>query len=735
MNAMSPALPTTDEFILEAEFAPTGDQPEAIGKLIAGLERGDRFQTLLGATGTGKTFAVANVIAKVQRPTLVLCHNKTLAAQLCAEYRRFFPHNAVEYFVSYYDYYQPEAYVPASDTYIEKDAAINEEIDRLRHAATEALLTRRDVVVVASVSCIFGLGSPEDYEKLSLHLAVGDSYPRTRLIRRLVDMQYMRNEFELARGSFRFKGEVCEIYAADSERITRLEFLDDKLERIVELNPVTGRVQDDKRHVFFFPASHYVLLPQKREMAVKSIRKELRERLAYFKAEEKLLEYQRLKERTEYDLEMIEHFGYCKGIENYSRHLEGREPGETPSNLLEYFPDDFLMVVDESHVTLPQLRGMYNGDRSRKSTLVEYGFRLPSALDNRPLRFDEWERTVGQVLFTTATPGPYELEHSAQIVEQIIRPTGLVDPGIRVFPTRNQIDTLVSEMRKRVEVGERALVTTLTKRMAEALSQHLSEQDFKVQYLHSDVETVERIRILKDLRLGTYDIIVGINLLREGLDLPEVSLVAILDADKEGFLRSSKSLIQIIGRAARNVNGKVILFADATTDSIRTAIDETNRRRSKQIAYNEKHGIIPRTIEKEVKDITDELSESGLDVIRKRGRREVVPGEDSETEEAEYYARYAEVMESVMSGDGFPDEVKRRVAKGQGTLLTPNALTMSLDQLALRVTDLESKMKRLAELLEFEKAAVLRDEIRDLNAIMKRRLRDQSQKLFAAKVE
>ncbi len=726
-----PIASLTGEFTLEAQFQPTGDQPEAIAALIHGLERGDKWQTLLGATGTGKTFTVANVVAQVQRPTLVLCHNKTLAAQLCSEYRRFFPHNAVEYFVSYYDYYQPEAYVPTSDTYIEKDAAINEEIDRLRHAATEAVLTRRDVIIVASVSCIFGLGSPEDYEKLSLHLIVGEEFPRAQLIRRLVDMQYMRNEFELVRGSFRFKGDVCEIYAADRDHITRLEFFDRTLERVVEINTVTGQVEKDLKHVFIFPASHYVLLPEKREIAVRGIKAELKDRLEYFKSEGKLLELQRLKERTNYDLEMIEHFGYCKGIENYSRHLEGRQPGETPSNLLEYFPDDYLMVVDESHVTLPQLRGMYNGDRSRKQTLVDYGFRLPSALDNRPLRFEEWQRYVGQVLFTTATPGPYELENSTQIVEQIIRPTGLIDPEIRIFPTKNQIDTLVSELQKRIDAGERALITTLTKRMAEALSQYLAEHDFKSAYLHSDVETVERIRILKDLRLGTYDALVGINLLREGLDLPEVSLVAILDADKEGFLRSSKSLIQIIGRAARNVNGCVMLFADQITPSIRVAVDETNRRRTKQLAYNKKHGIIPRTIEKEITDITDELIKSGLDVIKGRGKRAGELGEEA-TEEAKYYARYAEAMESVLTGaEGaqHPPEA----SKAMGTLLTPAAGVMSLDQLSLRVTEIEGKMKRLAELLEFEKAAVLRDEIRDLNTLIKRRLRDHSERLFTDK--
>ncbi len=726
-----PIASLTGEFTLEAQFKPTGDQPEAIAALIHGLERGDKWQTLLGATGTGKTFTVANVVAQVQRPTLVLCHNKTLAAQLCSEYRRYFPHNAVEYFVSYYDYYQPEAYVPTSDTYIEKDAAINEEIDRLRHAATEAVLTRRDVIIVASVSCIFGLGSPEDYEKLSLHLIAGEECPRAQLIRRLVDMQYMRNEFELVRGSFRFKGDVCEIYAADRDRITRLEFFDKTLERVVEINPVSGQVEKDLKHAFIFPASHYVLLPEKRDIAVRGIKAELKERLEYFKAEGKLLEFQRLKERTNYDLEMMEHFGYCKGIENYSRHLEGRAPGETPSNLLEYFPDDYLMVVDESHVTLPQLRGMYNGDRSRKQTLVDYGFRLPSALDNRPLRFEEWQRYVGQVLFTTATPGPYELEHSTQIVEQIIRPTGLVDPEIRIFPTKNQIDTLVAELQKRIDVGERALITTLTKRMAEALAQYLAEHDFKSAYLHSDVETVERIRILKDLRLGTYDALVGINLLREGLDLPEVSLVAILDADKEGFLRSSKSLIQIIGRAARNVNGCVMLFADQITPSIREAVDETNRRRKKQLAYNEKHGIIPRTIEKEITDITDELIKSGLDIIKGRGKRAGELGDEA-TEEAKYYARYAEAMESVLTGpEG--ERPPLDTAKAMGTLLTPSAGVMSLDQLSLRITELDAKMQRLAELLEFEKAAVLRDEIRDLNTLIKRRLRDHSERLFTDK--
>lgn len=664
------------EFKLCADFAPSGDQPAAIEALVDGLERGLRHQTLLGATGTGKTFTVANIVARVQRPTLVICHNKTLAAQLCAEYRSFFPENHVEYFVSYYDYYQPEAYIPTTDTYIEKDSAVNEEIDRLRHCATEALLTRRDVIVVASVSCIFGLGSPEDYEKLALRLYPGFSVKRESLIRRLVDMQYMRNQYELVRGTFRAKGDVFEIYAADKEEITRLEFFGDTLERISKLDATTGE-SEQLTQAFIFPASHYVLLPDKQKLAQKSIRAELEERLDYFKAAGKLLEHQRLKERVNYDLEMIEHVGYCSGVENYSRHFEGRLPGETPSNLIEYFPDDFLMVIDESHVTLPQLHGMYNGDRSRKQNLVDYGFRLPSALDNRPLRFEEWERYLHQVLYTTATPGPYELDRSAQVVEQIIRPTGLVDPLVEVRPTRHQIDDLLEMVRGRIERHERTLLTTLTKRMAENLSDYLLQAGIKTQYLHSDVDTVERIRILKDLRLGTYDVVVGINLLREGLDLPEVSLICILDADKEGFLRSDKSLIQIIGRAARNVGGQVILYADKVTDSMRRAIDETNRRRDKQIAYNELHGITPRTIEKAIIDITQGLEESGLKVIRTRGK------------------------------EGQPDEFDR----------------MSIVELTMYIAELEDNMVKWAQLLEFEKAAILRDQVKDLNGKLNKKMR------------
>jgi len=663
------------EFQLRADFQPSGDQPQAIDALVRGIEDGLRFQTLLGATGTGKTFTLANVIQRVQRPTLVISHNKTLAAQLCAEFRAFFPDNHVEYFVSYYDYYQPEAYIPKTDTYIEKDCEINEEIDRLRHSATEALLTRRDVVVVASVSCIFGLGSPEDYEALSMRLYPGFSVRREQLIRRLVDMQYMRNAYELKRGTFRVKGDTFEIYAPDKEEITRLEFFGDQLDAISVVDPVTGDALSHPARVTLFPASHYLVLPDKQQLAARSIRAELRERLAHFEAEGKVLEYQRLKERVNYDLEMIENVGHCAGVENYSRHFEGRLPGETPSNLIEYFPDDFLMIIDESHVTLPQLHAMYNGDRSRKETLVEHGFRLPSALDNRPLRFEEWERYVSQAVFMSATPGPYELEHSEQIAEQIIRPTGLVDPEITLRPTRHQIDDLLERIQERIGFGERTLVTTLTKRMAENLAEYLLNAGVKTQYLHSDVDTVERIRILKDLRLGTYDVVVGINLLREGLDLPEVSLIAILDADKEGFLRSDKSLIQIIGRAARNVRGEVVLYADQMTASMQRAIDETNRRREKQLSYNEEHGIVPRTIEKEIKDITEGLEEQGLKVVRARG--------------------------------GGPDEYD----------------AMGIAELSMLIAELEQQMLKWAELLEFEKAAILRDQVKDLNLKLQRKLK------------
>ena len=665
------------EFKLVADFAPGGDQPQAIEALVRGLESGLRQQTLLGATGTGKTFTLANVIARVQRPTLVISHNKTLAAQLCAEFRAFFPENHVEYFVSYYDYYQPEAYVPQTDTYIEKDADINEEIDRLRHSATEALLTRRDVIVVASVSCIFGLGSPEDYEKLSLRLHPGFTVPRERLIRRLVDMQYMRNIYELKRGTFRVKGDVFEIYSSDKEQITRLEFFGETLERISIVDPVTGQVLEQPQMAYVFPASHYVLLPDKQKLALRGIRDELRTRLEWFTAQGKLLEYQRLKERVNYDLEMIENVGYCSGIENYSRHFEGRLPGETPSNLIEYFPDDFLMLIDESHVTLPQLHAMYNGDKSRKTTLVDYGFRLPSALDNRPLRFEEWEAYIRQVVYMSATPGPYELDNSEQVVEQIIRPTGLLDPRIEIAPTRHQVDDLIERVRGRIERGERTLVTTLTKKMAESLADYLKTLGIKTQYLHADVETVERIRILKELRQGVFDVVVGINLLREGLDLPEVSLICILDADKEGFLRSGKSLIQIIGRAARNVGGEVVLYADKTTAAMQMAIDETNRRRAKQEAHNTLHGITPRTIEKAIRDITEGLEQQGLKVIRPRGK------------------------------EGEPDEYD----------------AMGLAELSMLIAELEQQMLKWAELLEFEKAAIVRDQVKELTAKLGKKMR------------
>jgi excinuclease ABC subunit B len=675
-------------FELVSDYQPAGDQPEAIADLVRGVNSGLRRQTLLGATGTGKTFTMANVIAQCQRPTLVISHNKTLAAQLCSEFRGYFPHNHVEYFVSYYDYYQPEAYIPTTDTYIEKDAQINEEIDRLRHSATEALLTRRDVIVVASVSCIFGLGSPEDYEKLSLRLMPGMSIKRDSLIRRLVDMQYMRNSYDLVRGTFRAKGDVFEIHAADREEVLRLEFFGDELETITRIDVASGHVIETPQMAYLFPASHYVLLPDKQKLAIRGIRAELSERLAYFKAEGKLLEHQRLKERVSYDLEMIDHAGYCNGVENYSRHFDGRSPGETPSNLIEYFPDDFLMIVDESHVSLPQLRAMYNGDKSRKTTLVDYGWRLPSALDNRPLRFEEWEQYARQVIFLSATPGPYELEHSEQITEQIIRPTGLVDPQIIIQPSKHQIDDLSDRIRERIVRGERTLVTTLTKRMAESLADYLAQQGFKTQYLHADVDTVERIRILKDLRLGVYDVLVGINLLREGLDLPEVSLIGILDADKEGFLRSDRSLIQIIGRAARNVGGEVVLYADSITPSMKRAIDETNRRRLKQTRYNAEHNITPRTIEKAIRDITESLEESGLRVIRSSGSAPV-PG-----------------RESFGAHGG-----------------APSSDPLTVIELTMLIAEVEAQMLKLAELLEFEKAALLRDQLKDFKSRLTRRMK------------
>lgn len=590
-------------FQVVAPFAPAGDQPQAIAKLADGIRRGLRAQTLLGVTGSGKTYTMAKVIEAVQKPTLVIAHNKTLAAQLCNEFQEFFPHNAVHYFVSYYDYYQPEAYVPQSDTYIEKDASINDEIDRLRHAATSALLQRRDVVIVASVSCIYGLGSPEDYMGLTLSLKSGEFRDRDHILRRLVGIQYERNDIGFQRGTFRVRGDVIEIIPAYSDNVVRIELFGDEIERILELDPITGEVLAENEAIMIYPASHYVTSEEKLKRAIKSIEQELEEQLRQLRAENKLLEAQRLEQRTRYDLEMLSQMGFCQGIENYSRHLSGRLEGEPPATLLDYFPKDFLLFIDESHVTIPQIRGMYHGDRSRKETLVKYGFRLPSALDNRPLTFAEFESHINQVIFVSATPGPYEMEHEQQRVEQILRPTGLVDPEVIVRPTKGQIDDLLDEIEATVARSERVLVTTLTKKMAEDLTDYMTDMGIRVRYLHSDIETLDRVEILRGLRTGEFDVLVGINLLREGLDLPEVSLVAILDADKEGFLRSERSLIQTIGRAARNVNGRVIMYADTITGSMEVAIAETNRRRRLQMAYNEQHGIIPQTIRKEIKDI------------------------------------------------------------------------------------------------------------------------------------
>ena len=590
------------EFRVVADFEPRGDQPKAIKQLARGINEGMRAQTLMGITGSGKTFTISKVIEAVQKPTLVIAHNKTLAAQLYSEFKEFFPDNAVHYFVSYYDYYQPEAYVPQTDTYIEKDASINDEIDRLRHAATSALFERRDVIIVASVSCIYGLGSPEDYLGLTLSLKHGDLRDRDKILRRLVAVQYQRNDTGFTRGTFRVRGDVVEIIPVYNENIIRLEFFGDEIDRIVEVDPITGELLGEKEAVAIYPASHYVTTEEKMRRAIVSIEQELEEQLKYLRSQDKLLEAQRLEQRTRYDLEMLQEIGYCQGIENYSRHLAGRQPGEAPATLLDYFPDDFLLVIDESHQTIPQIRAMYAGDRSRKETLVEFGFRLPSALDNRPLTFAEFESHIRQVIFVSATPGPYEREISDQLVEQIIRPTGLVDPEIIVRPVKGQIDHLLGEINKVVERGERVLVTTLTIKMAEDLTEYLADMGVRVRYLHSEIETLERVEILRDLRLGKFDCLVGINLLREGLDLPEVSLVAILDADKEGFLRSETSLIQTIGRAARNVRGRVIMYADVITDSMRRAIDETERRRRIQIAYNKAHNITPVTIQKAVRD-------------------------------------------------------------------------------------------------------------------------------------
>ncbi|NLZ93661.1 MAG: excinuclease ABC subunit UvrB [Firmicutes bacterium] len=594
------------EFRLHSSYRPQGDQPQAIARLVDGIRKGYKHQTLLGVTGSGKTFTMANVIEQLQRPTLVIAHNKTLAAQLCSEFKEFFPDNAVEYFVSYYDYYQPEAYIPHTDTYIEKDASINDEIEKLRHSATSALFERRDVLIVASVSSIYGLGSPQEYKEHVVSLRVGMEKSREEVMRQLVANQYERNDYQLERSRFRVRGDVLEIYPAyATEKAVRVEFFGDEIERIREIDTLTGEILAERRHVAIFPASHFVTSRQTLEAAMADIRLELEERLKHLQQAGKLLEAQRLEQRTKYDLEMMNELGFCTGIENYSRHLDRRPAGSRPYTLLDYFPKDFLLLIDESHQTLPQIRGMYAGDRSRKEVLVEHGFRLPSALDNRPLMFSEFEKLVNQAIYVSATPGPYEQEHQQQVVEQIIRPTGLVDPEISVRPVKGQIDDLYGEIRARVEKNERVLITTLTKRMAEDLTEYYKELGLKIRYLHSEIHTLERMEIIRDLRLGKFDVLVGINLLREGLDLPEVSLVAILDADKEGFLRAERSLIQTIGRAARNVNGKVIMYADKITDSMRVAIDETERRRSLQLAYNQKHGITPATIQKAVHDVIE----------------------------------------------------------------------------------------------------------------------------------
>jgi len=662
------------EFNLQSPYKPMGDQPEAIVKLVDGIRQGMRDQVLLGATGTGKTFTMANVIQQLQMPALVMAHNKTLAAQLYAEFKEFFPDNAVEYFVSYYDYYQPEAYVPQHDLYIEKETMINEEIDRLRLAATTMLMSRRDVIIVASVSCIYGLGSPETYGRTVINLEMGNIYRRNALLRQLVESQYQRNDIELRPGTFRVRGDTLEIFPAyEDHKVYRISFFGDEVERIMELNPVTGEIYAEPGRIDIFPAKHYITEEQRLKKAIEDIEIELEQRLRYFKENDKLLEAQRLEQRTRYDLEMMREVGYCSGIENYSRHLDQRPAGSPPWTLMDYLPSDYLLFLDESHMTVPQIRGMYHGDRSRKSVLAEYGFRLPSALDNRPLTFEEFEQHKGYTIYTSATPGPYEMNLAGQVVEQIIRPTGLVDPQVEVRPTYGQVDDLLKEIRQRVSEGERVLVTTLTKRMAEDLSEYLMELGIKVHYLHSEVETLERVGILRDLRLGVFDVVVGINLLREGLDLPEVSLVAILDADKEGFLRSATALIQTIGRAARHVNGKVIMYADRMTEAMRNAIDETNRRRKKQQDYNEANGIIPVSIVKTVRDITERLS-SGVHAV------------------AEESATYS--PERKAHGNLPKTELQRIIA------------------------EMEKQMKQAAKDLEFEKAAALRDQIYELKAIV-----------------
>ena len=656
-----------DHFELHSEYAPTGDQPQAIEKLVQGFKEGNQFETLLGVTGSGKTFTMANVIQQLNKPTLILAHNKTLAAQLYGEMKEFFPNNAVEYFVSYYDYYQPEAYVPSSDTYIEKDSAINDEIDKLRHSATAALSERSDVIIVSSVSCIYGLGSPIDYQEMVISLRPGMLKDRDEVIRKLIDIQYVRNDMDFKRGTFRVRGDVVEIFPANAtDTAVRVEFFGDEIDRITEFDALTGNVKARLEHVAIFPASHYVVAPEKMEKAICAIEEELKERVEWFKREDKLLEAQRIAERTKFDIEMMRETGFCSGIENYSRHLSGLKPGEPPHTLLDYFPDDFLMIVDESHITIPQVRGMYAGDQSRKTTLVDYGFRLPSAKDNRPLNFEEFESHISQMLFVSATPNVYEGEHELLRAEQVIRPTGLLDPEISVRPVEGQIDDLISEVNKEIEHGHKILITTLTKRMAEDLTDYMKELGIRVRYLHSDIDTLERSEIVRNLRLNVFDVLVGINLLREGLDIPEITLVAILDADKEGFLRSETSLIQTIGRAARNTEGHVIMYADRITDSMDKAITETNRRRAIQQAYNEAHGITPKTIQKAVRDLIS-ISEAAD------------KSEDSFVKDAE---------------------------------------SMSYKELNAAIRKLMKQMHSAAAELDFEKAAMLRDKIMELKKMI-----------------
>ena len=679
-------------FKVEAPFTPTGDQPTAIQSLTEGIERGEWAQVLLGATGTGKTFTMAKVIEAVQKPTLIIAHNKTLAAQLCSEFKSFFPNNAVEYFVSYYDFYQPEAYIPSSDTYIEKDASINDEIDKLRHSATMSLFERRDVIIVASVSCIYGLGDPEDYSDLVLSLRLGQTKSRDEILSKLVDIQYTRNDMNFIRGTFRVQGDTIEIFpAAYSERAIRVELFGDEIDRLVEVDALTGEVIAERKHVAVYPASHYVTTKEKMKIAVERIEAELDEQLAKLKAEDRLLEAQRLEQRTRYDIEMMQEMGYCSGIENYSRHMSERKAGEAPYTLIDYFPDDFLIMVDESHVTIPQVRAMYNGDRARKESLIEYGFRLPSALDNRPLKFDEFVERINQIVYVSATPGPYEMEVETNVAEQIIRPTGLLDPSIEIRPIKGQMDDLLGEIHKRAAKNERVLVTTLTKKMAEDLTEFLKEMGVRVRYLHSDIVTIERAEIIRDLRAGVFDVLVGINLLREGLDMPEVSLVAILDADKEGFLRSDTAMIQTIGRAARNVNGNVIMYADRVTGSMQRAMDETDRRRAVQEAYNIEHHITPKSVSKDVKElieltkIEEDMVTDGKGLSPKKGKKKSsAAGMDHGHEP---YAQDADAT---------------KVAE------------ITAEELYNKIEELDRQMKAAAKQLEFEKAAKLRDQLGEL---------------------